>query len=256
MVCTKRDLLPDSIGEQKLGNYLLMRLKESNIKVKGIVVIGEHGYDGQKELREITEQLRNGRDVILIGTANAGKSTVLHHVFEIDTLTISKYPGTTLDFVPIPMDDYTLYDTPGFHSPYSIQTLIQDQAMEEIMPKNKIKPRVYQLTDDQSFAIGGILRVDFEGSKKYSITAYFADGVKIHRGKISDADRLWQQHKGDLLSPVIEGSYFKKKRVFIPTEKKVDLVIVGLGWICIHGDVKITVSGSDFAEVYMRKAMI
>lgn len=257
MVCTKRDLLPDSVGQEKLGNYILSRLKEKKISVNGIVVVGEHGYDGDQEILEAIDVLRKGRDVVLVGTTNAGKSTVIKNVFRIDGLTISRYPGTTMDVIELPYEEYRLYDTPGFNQERSVQILVEDKDMDYVVPKTKIKPKTFQITSDQSFALGGIARVDITGVRKASVSCYFADKLEVHRGKVADADRLWQKNKGGLLKPVINGSYFKNKVVTNRKYNKMDIVIVGLGWLCISGEYeKAEVSGSDRMEIVIRKAMI
>ena len=41
MVATKRDLLPATLGNEKLSQFLLRRLKEEGILVQGIVVCGD-----------------------------------------------------------------------------------------------------------------------------------------------------------------------------------------------------------------------
>lgn len=42
---------------------------------------------------------RKNRNVIFMGVANAGKSTVLNHLLATKDLTTSQNPGTTLDLV-------------------------------------------------------------------------------------------------------------------------------------------------------------
>ena len=257
MVCTKRDLLPESVGQEKLSRYLLSRLKEKKVSVRGIVVIGEHGLDGKEEVLYAIDMLRGERDVVLVGTTNAGKSTVLKNVFGMEDVTISRYPGTTMDLIEMPYEDYRLYDTPGFNQENSVQILMKDEDMKYVIPKKKVKPLTYQLKEDQSLAIGGIVRVDIIGGTSSSVTCYFAEGLKVHRGKISDADRLWKEHFNEMLAPTIEGSYFKKKTEYKKRYEKTDLVIVGLGWLCISGDYrKVEISGSDRVEIVIRKAMI
>ncbi|MBR2686033.1 MAG: ribosome biogenesis GTPase YqeH [Erysipelotrichaceae bacterium] len=257
MVCTKRDLLPESVGQEKLAKYLKMRLADKKVSVKGIVVIGEHGYDGKEEVLYAIDMLRKDRDVVLVGTTNAGKSTVLKNVFGMDDVTISRYPGTTMDLIEMPYEEYTLYDTPGFNQENSVQILADDKDMDYIVPKKKVKPQTFQLKSDQSLAVGGIMRIDIVGGSSTSATCYFAEKLPIHRGKISDADRLWKEHFGKLLVPTVNSTYFTKKTEYKKRYAKTDLVIVGLGWICVSGDYeKIVISGCDEAEVVIRKAMI
>ena len=249
--------LPESVGQQKLSEYLLNRLKQIHISPKGIVVIGEYGYDGIDEVLRAIDLLRKGRNAVFIGTTNAGKSTLLNRIFADEKLTVSRYPGTTMDILEMPYQDYTIYDTPGFNQERSMQILANDRDMDYIIPKKQVKPQTFQLTSDQSLAIGGIARVDILGCKKASVTCYFANKLPVHRGKAADAEELWQKNRGKLLKPLIEGSYFQNRYTYRKKYTKTDIVIVGLGWLCISGDYRtVEVSGSDRMEVVFRKAMI
>lgn len=65
---------------------------------------------------------RKGRDIVFMGVANAGKSTILNQLLAMEDLTTSRHPGTTLDLVPIEQDGYTIYDTPGIENHHSVLT--------------------------------------------------------------------------------------------------------------------------------------
>ena len=68
---------------------------------------------------EKIEQHRKGRDVYVVGVTNVGKSTLINAIIQEitgdkDIITTSRFPGTTLDKIEIPLDDGSyIYDTPG-----------------------------------------------------------------------------------------------------------------------------------------------
>ncbi|MDD2591215.1 MAG: ribosome biogenesis GTPase YqeH [Erysipelotrichaceae bacterium] len=257
MIATKRDLLPKSLSNIKLGNYLLARVKENNIKLKGIVVVGKHAMDGKEEILKAIKKYRNDRDVVIVGNTNAGKSTILKNVFNIEKITISRYPGTTLDYMKIPINDYYLYDTPGFNRNNNLQILINDKDLKMVVPNKRIKPIIYQLQDDQTISLGGIIRIDLLECDKVSCVCYFSENLLIHRSKTSNADELWQKQHGKLLKPTLNAEYEKTVRKLPILGKKFDVVIYGLGWFCISGKLKeINISGSEKIEIITRKAMI
>lgn len=257
MIATKRDLLPASLGAEKLGRYLKQRLKENDIKVKAIVVIGEHGYDGKEEIMDVLKLYRGKRDVVIIGNTNAGKSTILKNVFAIKDVTISHFPGTTLDLIPINQKDYVLYDTPGFNRNNNTQILMSDNKLKSIVVKNMIKPIVYQLNDDQTLSVGGLIRLDLYGCDNVSVVGYFSDRLLIHRSKTCNADELWQKQYGHMLVPTLNETYNSQKRNLNFIGTKFDIVILGLGWFCVNGHIdKIEYSGDLQIEVLTRKAMI
>lgn len=264
MVATKRDLLPQTLGDEKLSKFILSRLKALGITIAGMVICGDlvhHAYheynDSIPEILQAISYYRKGRDVVVMGMANAGKSTLLNALCH-ESLTTSRHPGTTLDFNAIQMDGYTLYDTPGLTRMDSLLTHVPDALLKSVIPDRALKQRNYQLYEDQTLSLGGLVRLDLIGCEDVSCVAYFSQRLHIHRSKQGKADQLWQDHMHGLLSPAIDESLASMKRYELSNIKtKTDVVIHGLGWFCIQGSVKqIYVYVSANANVTFRKAMI
>ena len=96
----------------------------------------------------------------LVGYTNAGKSTILNRLMASKDLTISRNPGTTLDLVPLVQEDYTIYDSPGIENKHSILTILQPKDLKTVIPVKPIRPLVSQIFEDQSYAVGGLARLD------------------------------------------------------------------------------------------------
>lgn len=256
MIATKRDLLPQAITSQKLKQFIESRLAFYDIEIKDYVISGKGQYYNDDAIWEMIHQYRHGRAVTFIGQANAGKSTILNRLIQTNDLTVSKYPGTTLDLIALQHQDYQIYDTPGFNNQQSMLWVSKSQDLKAIVPTAMIKPKVFQLYEDQSFAIAGLVRLDIEIDQAASVIFYFANQLPIHRGKIVNADRLWSEEKHPSLKPLIEKINRKQQRLHL-LQTPMDIVIYGLGWICIHGNVKqVTVTTHQAVEVITRKAMI
>ncbi len=265
LVATKRDLLPETTGNQKLADFITARCRDFGITVSGLVICGDlvkHAFDQENHsLREVHKAIayyRNGQDVAVIGMANAGKSTLLNGLLKNNTLTTSRHPGTTLDLVAMVMGEYTLYDTPGLTRKDSYLTIADDSLLKQLIPDRRLKARSYQLYEDQSIAVAGLARLDLIGGTKVTCVGYFASGLKLHRGKASGADALWKAHMGELLAPALHSDPDSMKRYsYTKGKDKVDVVIHGLGWFCISGDVKeIHIYVDQEVDVTFRKAMI
>lgn len=265
LVATKRDLLPSTVGNKKLIEFIQSRLKECGIQVKGIVIIGDlanHANSDDNysvdEVWNAINSLRNHKDVVVMGMANAGKSTMLNAMLGYGELTTSCYPGTTLDVNSIAMDGYTLYDTPGLTRYDSLLTHIDDNLLKTIIPSKEVKQRGYQLRENQTLSLGGLVRLDMFGCDNATCVAYFSERLNIHRGKQEKADALWTQHLNELLSPAID-SKFEDMKVYDLDNlyPKTDVVIHGLGWFCISGALNsIRVYVPKEVNVTFRKAMI
>ncbi len=260
MIATKRDLLPDTLADHKLGQFIIARLKEWGITVKQIVLCGGLHTKDESSIEEIQKNIayyRNGKDVVVMGMANAGKSTMLNAICSHIDLTCSLHPGTTLDFTKIEMDGYSLYDTPGLTRKDSLLTNIDDKLLKQVVPLKPIKPRIYQIYEPQSFAIAGIARIDLDGVENASVVVYASNHVNVHRGKLRNAQDLWSKHYGELLQPTL-GSYEEMKDfVYHDVKNKIDIVIHGLGWVCISGTIKdVKVKVSKESTITFRKGMI
>ena len=259
MVVTKRDLLPETLSEQKLTNFIFSRLKEYGIVVKGIVVTGRQGRDGIRELIEAIQLYAQNKEIVVMGAANVGKSSILNTLLRLDKgLTMSRYPGTTLGFTKLEWNDYTIYDSPGIHKYDSAIFLLEDHELKYVIPNALIRPTVYQIRGNQSLALGGLMRVDVVNARdNASMTVYASRRLPLHRGKVENADELWVQHYDELLSPTIDRyESFVKERVY-KKEAAIDICLYGVGWVCIKGNCDyIDIRYPKGCKVKVRKAML
>jgi len=268
LVANKLDLLPKSVKQNKIKQWLFKMLKAKGIKVKDVLLISAIKNHGIEEAAARIDELRNGKDVYIIGATNVGKSTFINKLIELTTgdknvITTSHFPGTTLGMIEIPLDRATsIYDTPGIILDYDIAHYLDAKSLKLVMPKKEIKARVFQLNPEQSLFFGGMARVDFVKGERQSFTLYASNLVDIHRTKLSNADALFEKHLGTLLKPPFEDniSIFKNqvKKNFKIDDKKIDIVISGLGWITVNSDsgCEIDIYVPEEIEVFVRESII
>ena len=268
LVANKLDLLPKSVKQNKIKQWLFKMLKAKGIKVKDILLISAIKNHGIEEAAARIDELRNGKDVYIIGATNVGKSTFINKLIELTTgdknvITTSHFPGTTLGMIEIPLDRATsIYDTPGIILDYDIAHYLDAKSLKLVMPKKEIKARVFQLNAEQSLFFGGMARVDFVKGERQSFTLYASNLVDIHRTKLSNADALFEKHLGKLLKPPFEDniSIFKNqvKKNFKIDDRKIDIVISGLGWITVNSDsgCEIDIYVPEEIEVFVRESII
>ena len=268
LVANKLDLLPKSVKQNKIKQWLFKMLKEKGIKVKDVLLISAIKNHGIEEAAARIDELRNGKDVYIIGATNVGKSTFINKLIELTTgdknvITTSHFPGTTLGMIEIPLDRATsIYDTPGIILDYDIAHYLDAKSLKLVMPKKEIKARVFQLNAEQSLFFGGMARVDFVKGERQSFTLYASNLVDIHRTKLSNADALFEKHLGTLLKPPFEDniSIFKNqvKKNFKIDDRKIDIVISGLGWITVNSDsgCEIDIYVPEEIEVFVRESII
>jgi len=243
LIANKLDLLPKSVKQNKVKQWLFKVLKEKGIKVKDILLVSAIKNQGVEEAAVRLDQLRNGKDK--------------------NVITTSHFPGTTLGMIEIPLDRATsIYDTPGIILDYDIAHYLDAKSLKLVMPKKEIKSRVFQLNAEQSLFFGGMARMDFVKGERQSFTLYASNLVEIHRTKLSNADALFEKHLGQMLKPPFEDniSIFGKqvRKNFKIDNRKTDIVISGLGWITVNSDsgCEIDILVPEEIEVFVRESII
>lgn len=256
MVCAKRDILPATLNHEKIARFVFARLKELNIQVKGLVLTSKLRSEGIEEVREAIRMLGHGRPVVVIGRANSGKSTLLNHLLGSDILTSSRYPGTTLEMNRIEQDGVVYVDTPGIEIENSLLMDVREDDLKTILPSRTIKPQIFQISGDQSFAVGGLARLDLNECDHASCVWYLSDKISVHRSKVQAADELWRKHYGEMFIPIPLEENFRTSTIR-KNMSKMDIVIDGLGWASVSGQIStISVRAPKSVNVTFRKAML
>lgn len=250
LVGNKVDLLPKSVKQPKLIQWMKHSAKLLGLRPNDVYLISAVKGDGVKQLALEMDLHREGKDVYIVGCTNVGKSTFINRIIkelsgEDDIITTSQFPGTTLDLIDIPLDDgSSLFDTPGIINHHQMAHFVDTKGLKIISPKKEIKPKVYQLHEGQTLFFGGLARFDYVSGGKKSFTCYVSNELNIHRTKMEKANQLYKDHLGEMLTPPFEEKAKElpplQKQEFMIKEAKTDIVFHGLGWItCNEADSKV-----------------
>ena len=265
LVGNKQDILPKSVKPGKISQWLMERAHEEGLRPVDVVLTSAQNKHAIKEVIDKIEHYRKGRDVYVVGVTNVGKSTLINAIIQEITgdqnvITTSRFPGTTLDKIEIPLDDGSyIYDTPGIIHRHQMAHYLTAKNLKYVSPKKEIKPKTYQLNPEQTLFLGGLGRFDFIAGEKQGFTAFFDNELKLHRTKLEGASSFYDKHLGILLTPPNskEKEDFPKLVQHVFTIKdKTDLVISGLGWIRVTGTAKVAVWAPEGVAVVTRKAII
>ena len=265
LVGNKKDILPKSVKSGKISQWLMERAHEEGLRPVDVVLTSAQNKHAIKEVIDKIEHYRKGRDVYVVGVTNVGKSTLINAIIQEITgdqnvITTSRFPGTTLDKIEIPLDDGSyIYDTPGIIHRHQMAHYLTAKNLKYVSPKKEIKPKTYQLNPEQTLFLGGLGRFDFIEGEKQGFTAFFDNELKLHRTKLEGASDFYDKHLGTLLTPPNnkEKEDFPKLVQHVFTIKdKTDLVISGLGWIRVTGTAKVAVWAPEGVAVVTRKAII
>ncbi|WP_204166731.1 ribosome biogenesis GTPase YqeH [Bacillus sp. CGMCC 1.16541] len=267
LVGNKADLLPKSVKHNKLINWMKKSAKDLGLKPLDVFLMSAHKGQGIQEMAEAIEHYRFGKDVYVVGCTNVGKSTFINAIIkevsgEKDVITTSQYPGTTLDMIDIPLDNgASLYDTPGIINHHQMAHYVDKRDLKIISPKKEIKPKIYQLNEEQTLYFGGLARLDYSSGGRRSFTCYISNDINIHRTKLEKADELYRNQVGELLQPPRKNQLDEFPELvaheFTIKNGKTDIVFSGLGWVTVNEPgAKVVAHAPKGVGVFIRESLI
>ena len=239
LVLNKKDVLPRSVKDEKIINYL----KEKYDFLDIIIVSSITNYNLDLLMSKINKY-KTGNNVYLVGETNAGKSSLINRIVGnytdiIPSLTVSNMPETTLEKIKIKLNnDLTIIDTPGIVDSMNIINYVDKKYFKLLNAKKEIRPKTFQINKNQSLLIGDFLRIDYLEGDRNSFTLYIPNGIKIK--KINSKHNYLK-----------ELSYKEYELKFHE-----DLVIFGLGFIKIVLNGKIGIYLNKDVKTFLRKNLI
>ncbi len=248
LVINKIDLLPKNITEDKIEQMYLEVIKKcGNINVlltyKSDQSFRDLFFDVLKEYKY--------KKVVFAGRANVGKSSLINKIIENNSLTTSIYPGTTLKVNKINYEGYTFIDTAGLIDEESFLSYLSNSNIKKILPLKTIKRSNFQLYEDQSYILNGLFRVDVKPKKNCSIEFMFNNNLEVHRGKLENAERYFENNsvKDPLkLLPLKENKY--------TNHKLTTFYLKGLGIFKIRGNCDISIHVFDKIKIYSNEVNV
>lgn len=237
VVLTKRDLLPLSVKDEKLKEYV----KELGINAKDSIIVSSNKNYNLDELIGKIRKYQKSKDVYVIGFTNAGKSTLINKLIynysdNLPTITTSMLPSTTLNKIEIELDNkLTLIDTPGILNEGNIANYIDLKTLKKITPKKEIRPITYQIKEHQFLIIDDMLTLEVESA---NITLFISEKLKITR-----------RHK-----PISELN--KQNSYDIKANNNEDIVINGLGFIKCTKSSNVKIYSKYNLDVFTRKSLV
>lgn len=237
LVLTKRDLLPKSVKNSKLKEYI------SNLTlIKDVFVISALKNNGVTEL--YNELIKNNeKSVYVIGYTSSGKSTFINKLLMLNgksgNITTSSLPNTTLECINIKLNDkLTLIDTPGFVSENSSYNFIDVDIYKKLLPKSVIKPKVYTIKKDFMIILGDILRIENNSNEDVNLVFYFKNEIKLNK---------MRSIRNELLKD--------KDKLDVKVSDK-DIILEGLGFIKVVGYANLTMYTLNKKMISVRNKMI
>ena len=237
VVLTKKDLLPKSLKDYKLADYV----KKNTVNFLDIEVISAIKNYNLDSLVNKIKKYGKEKEIYFVGMTNSGKSTLINSLIKNYSgknieITTSIYPSTTLDKIIIELDGTKIIDTPGLLSEGSILNSLSLKEIKKITPKKEMKPRSYQVNKETSLLIENLLRLDIFG--KDNIVIYLANSLNI--------TKLGKENKR------LKG----EKKYSFHLKKQQDIVIEDLCFIKFQNNIDIDIYSKYDINIYTRDNLI
>ena len=239
LVLNKKDLLPKSVKDDKIINYLKEKYEFLDI----IIVSSIKNYNLDLLMSKINKY-KKSNNIYIVGETNAGKSSLINKIINIYSktqvdLTVSSMPETTLEKIKIKVfDDLYIIDTPGIVDKENIINYLDKKYYKILNTNKEIKAKTFQIYNNQSLLIGDFLRIDYLEGDKNSFTLYIPNGIKVKK----------VNSRHDNLKELA----YKEYNLNFHN----DLVIYGLGFIKIVINGKIGIYLDKDVKTFLRKNMI
>ncbi len=238
LIITKKDVLPKSLKEKKLIEYIKNNIYDTD-NIMFVSSFKNYNIDAF-----INKAMNDGvKRLYIVGFTNSGKSTFINHILtslsKSPVITTSSIPNTTASYITIKLNNkLTVVDTPGFIDNNAIYNFIDYSRVVKLYPKKEIKVKTFQVKSGYSIVINDILRIENTSNKSNSFSFYMNDKLRYEKVNIkNDKLKILQNLEYEINEPT-------------------DLLINGLGFIRITKVGSIKIYSLDNRLISKRKSMI
>lgn len=256
----KVDILPKSKKKSFFENYLSSVLKY----LDGEIMV--MSANKKQDIGILRNYLNNSehRHIYFVGSANVGKSTILNKILESEKNilkpVVSSLPGTTYNVINIKTEHKLFTDTPGLIDENSTLYNINYKLIKKVLPVKEIKPKMFQLNEQQTIFIENYAIFNFESGKRNGFNCFFSNEIELHRTASKNYDKYFNNHFIEACKESYKHEFEMKKVVmnFEAKTEKYDIVIDGLGWISFYADsdLVISIEVPNFVNVSSRLAIV
>ncbi|MCQ2801124.1 MAG: hypothetical protein MJ222_00505 [Bacilli bacterium] len=250
VVGTKFDLLPEGTSLYDTSEYVAHRFRVAGLKIKSedVMITTKQDDDSIQETLTRIFELKNGKDVFIIGQSDSGKTALISAFLKIysnlsnGNIMTHEYKSTNLKVMEIPLNNRSsMYETPGISITNSILFGLDAKTLKSIYLTKPVKAREMSISEHQSLFIGGLGIIEVLEGDKATFTCYFHDNVQLRKSHITDVEKKFisLNSKGQLNPSLNRIKSTKDMEIFDITfqnKKPIarDIGFAGLGWVTIN----------------------
>lgn len=190
VVANKFDLMPKGTREEETREYVAHRFRASGVHIEKDNIVLANAFDDDTARNIIAQiyELKNGKDVYIIGSRLAGKTTLIDSFLRVyknlsqGNIVSQDYPGTSQRVLQLPLSPRTMmYEIPSIPHNNSILYNLDGSATKKIYVTKPVEYRDVTLKKDEVLWFGGMSFIELVDGKRTSVRCYFANGVQLKK---------------------------------------------------------------------------
>lgn len=244
VVANKFDLLPSGTKEEATIDYVSQYFSNYGINLKKENILLASAFDDEtaKLIISTIFENKNGKDVYIIGSSQAGKTTLVSSFLRVyknlstGNIVIQEFPGTKLRVMQIPLNSKTkMYDTPGISMSNSVLNGLDKKTFESIYLTEPVEAKDISFSEGQAIYFGGLAFVQLISGEKTTLSCYMHPDIQYKKENSKKAEsKFIELIAKDSISPSLKRiKSIKDMDVFevdINESDMRDIGIQGLGW--------------------------
>lgn len=190
VVANKFDLMPKGTNEEETREYVAHRFRAEGVHVEKDNIALANAFDDDTAHTIIAQiyELKNGKDVYIIGSKLAGKTTLIDSFIRVyknlsqSNIVSEIYPGTGSRVLQLPMSSKTtLYEIPDI--PYNNSVLYGLDAVntKKIYVTKPVEHTDITIREDEVLYFGGMAFLELVDGKRTQLRCYFSEGMQFKR---------------------------------------------------------------------------
>lgn len=258
-ILNKLDLLPAEVTVEEVKRWAGSMIGVDKARVRPVSTLAGYG------LNSLYAYLRErGESYIALGVTNVGKSSILNGLLRADEITVSRFPGTTMETTSRKLKNsaVVIHDTPGIFTSDRLGDLLDVKAQSDLLARKKLQRFTLKLHGERTVFLGGFVRLDVlnEADPVGVFHCFLPESVTVHQTNSESADEKWDVWFGELLKPPFEK--FPRGEVVWKTvkfrlEAGQELSVAGLGWLSVaRGPLRVAATLPESVEVTVRRALV
>lgn len=236
----KIDLLPKKYNADLTHSNIETILINHGFKQPEIIYCSAKNKTSLKRIYDSIEQTTlHKQKSIFFGKSNVGKSSLINGLLKLNKydphLTISSFTNTTLHLNKVLINKNIVLDSPGISFEENLLNYIDSKNNKYVMVSYDSKFVNYQLDQNQSLMISGLVGISYLQGERTTITLYVSNQLDINRCKLVNFERNWNNRFNISKYHYLDDcNKFKDYEFNLDVNKKNNINIAGLGLLVIN----------------------